>query len=87
MWILNVQSAQELGTSCEFVQDASRDYYLTNAHSCFPPSKWYKGRTVFTPNAVEYMEIAKTFKRSIYIAEISNKLKTIQTSSLIKSVT
>ena len=70
-----MQSAHELLTSCDFVQDASRDYYLTNVHSCFPPSKWYKGRGVLTPNAVGCIEIAKTFKRSIYIAEISNRLE------------
>lgn len=40
-----------------------------------PPSKRHKGRSLLTPNAVECIEIAKTFKPSIYIAEISSRLE------------
>ncbi|CAH3029535.1 unnamed protein product, partial [Porites evermanni] len=39
------------------------------------PPKRHKGRSVLTPNAVECIDIAKTFKESIYIAESSNRLE------------
>ena len=41
----------------------------------FSTIKTHKGRSVLTLNAVECIEIAKTFKPTIYIAEISNRLE------------
>ena len=49
--------AQQLCASRSFVQNALRDYDLTN--SCFQPPKRHKGHTVLTPDAAECIEIEK----------------------------
>ena len=54
------QIAQEVGTSRQFGQNVLRDYDLTNSY--FPAPKGHTGRTVLTPNAVEYIEIEKLCK-------------------------